>query len=298
MNYKKFFTVIAFLGAVSATQAQVTVYTSNPADSLEYGEQFYAAAANFQNQEEEQGTRSWVVEMPIGNNALTMPKVWKAYREGLYFAGVASVSNFDNTTSWGGGAEIGYLRKYWGFSVTGTYSQGYPDKTSDDQTPFTQLDMMARLFLPGLEFRLLKDGTICRIIPYVEGNWKKAKFVVYDDGTSVTTTETADEWIITTTKTSENLDARPHVWGYAGGLRIEVDPWGSPLFFYATADYGRSQRFTYLRDQWHNQFKASIGIGIRLFNNHGYTKSVRGSKNKYLYEDYGYTRDEVKKHNW
>jgi len=288
--------IIAFLGTVLTSnaeemapeQVQDTIYVSNPAD-IEYSAGMLSSKYNYQKFVEERSTRKWKVEGYVGND-VEPATFWSANREGLYIAAVGAMSNFDNTTSWGGGGEVGYLRKYWGFSVTATVSNGYPDRTSERQSQFTQLDVMGRLYLPGVEFKVSNNGSIMRMIPYVEGSWKKCSDYHTDGQTSVTTQETDEEYIITTTKTTGNLDAKPHVWGFAGGLRIEVDPWGSPLFIYGTVDYGRSQRFTYVRGQWHNQLKVSIGVGFRLFNNHGYNKNNLHRA--------GYTEREVKHYNW
>lgn len=243
-----------------------TVYLRNPAD-VEYSLGMLSSRYNYQAFLEEHGTRKWKVQAWVGNDV--RPTILLSRnREGLYLAPIFNMSIFDNTVSVGGGAEAGYMREYWGLAAGFSYSQGYPDETSDSQSPFRQLDFWAKLFLPGLEFKVDKKGSIFTVTPYIEGNWKKCKFVKNLGETEysyVTETETA--WITNHVKTDGVMDARPHVWGCAAGVRLGYHPWGKIWYIFANGDIGKSQRFTYLRDQWHLQIKVEAGVAFHLYPN-------------------------------
>lgn len=280
----------------SNAQEVPVVYSDNPAD-VEFGKEVYGAVANYQNWQETKGLRRWKVEAPVGNNTQTVPVLWSANREGAYVGVVGAYSHFDGHDCYGGGVEIGYMRRYWGVSITGTLSNGYEDRTSERQKQFTQLDCIGRLYLPGLEFHLGR-GSVLRFNPYVEGNFKKRSDFHTLEANKVEIEETDDEWVTTTTTTYRDLDARPHVFGWAFGARAEVDFWGTPVKLMVNGDWGKSKNFTYVAQQLKNQVKFQVTLGYTIFNNHGYAKAPRGSRNTYIYEDYGYERKEVKRHNW
>jgi len=303
---KKFATaIIIAAGAVmNPVNAQTVVYTANPADSADFGPQVYAAAANFQNMEEEKGLRTWNIELPIGNNTLFYPKLWKANREGLSLEGHAMGYDFDSHTIIGVGGGVVYQREYVGGFVHGNIGFDADEaRTSDhygEKHPQVHVDFGAMTPVIEIPIRFSKNcgPSILGVRGYLAGNFKKVWDYKKDNSVSVTTEETDDEIIITTTKTTGDLDARPHVWGWEAGIRLQLDFNGSPLYLYAQGGFGKSQNFTYSEKQWHNAIKVKVGVGIRIFNGHGFAKAGKGSKNRYLYEDYGYTRDEVKKHNW
>lgn len=300
INMKKLVVLAALFccGVMNSNAQEVpVVYSDNPAD-IEYGKEVYSAVANYQNWQETKGLRRWKVEAPVGNNTQTVPVLWSANREGPYIGAVAIYSRFDNRDCYGAGLEGGYMRRYWGVSITGTLSNGYEARSSERQKQFTQLDCIGRLYLPGLEFKVGAKGSILRVTPYVEGSFKKRSDFHTLEANKVEIEETDDEWVTTTTTTYRDLDARPHVFGGAVGARVEYNPWGSPLKIMLNADWGKSKNFTYVEQQVLDQVKVQFTIGYNIFNNHGYAKSAKGSKNKYLYEDLGYTRKEVKRHNW
>jgi len=273
--------------APEATGDTIFVYTGNPA-AVEYTPAMQGAKYNYRKFVEEKGLRKWKVEAYVGND--TEPVVlWSSNREGAYIAGVGQYSNFDSHDCFGGGLEVGYLRKYFGFSVAATGSNGYEARSSARQREFTQLDVMGRVYSPRLEWHSGKS--VMWVSIYTEVSFKKRKDLQYDQSSSVSYEELSDGGIdIITTVKNGRLDARPHVLGWAVGARLQFDIWGSPLSVFATADLGKSQNFSYMEKQWRGQLKAQIGLSFRLFNSHGYNKPAM--------QKLGYSREEVKRHNW
>lgn len=295
---KKIFATIAIALAVVTSNAQVVVYSDNPADAADYGKQVYSAAANYQNFVEKKSLRTWKVEMPVGNNTQTVPVLWSANREGLSIEGLGMVYDFDGHTIIGAGGGGVYQRKYIGAFLQAAVGFDADEARSSDHygKKHPQVHVDFGVMTPVVEIPI--STSVLGLRGYLAGNFKKVWDYKTDMSSTVTTTETDDEIIITTTKTSGDLDAKPHVWGWEVGLRAQMDFSGSPLYMFAQGGFGKSQNFTYSEKQWHNAIKVKVGIGIRIFNGHGYAKSVKGSKNRYLYEDYGYSRSEVKKWNW
>ncbi|MBR6355268.1 MAG: hypothetical protein IKR92_00295 [Alphaproteobacteria bacterium] len=302
---KKFFaTIIAIAAFGTVSNAQVVVYSSNPADSADFGKQVYGQAAGYQNFFEEKTLRTFKVELPIGNNTVTVPGLWGANREGPSIEAFGMAYDFDGHTIFGAGGGVTYLRKYVGGYANASVGFNADEARTSEHygKKHPQLHVDFGIMSPALETSIRFSKNACPSVlslrAYVGGNFKKVWDYKTDAASTVTTEETEDQIIITTTKKYGDLDAKPHVWGWEAGLRGQLDFGGSPLYLYAQGGFGKSQNFTYSEKQWHNAVKVKIGIGFRIFNGHGYAKSLKGSKNKYLYEDYGYTRKEVKKWNW
>ena len=78
-------------------------------------------------------------------------------------------------------------------------------------------------------------------------------------------------------------------------MRGEYHPKDTPWIITLDCDYGKSKNFTYVAQQILDQVKVTVGVKLILNHGGGYVKAPHGSKNTYLYEDYGYTRNEVKK---
>jgi hypothetical protein len=264
----------------------VVNYILNPTGP-EYESDLLSSKYNYQHFVEEKGLRKWKVEATVGND-VEPAVLWSANREGAYVAAVGQYSYFDDHNCFGGGIELGYLRKNIGFSVAGTLSNGYEAKSSDRHKSFSQLDVIGRLYSPRLETHVGRSVLWASV--YGEFSFKKRKDLQYDTNSSVYYQEIDEGIEIVTRETVGRLDARPHVLGWAAGLRVQYDVWGSPISVFATADYGKSQNFNYKEKQWQNQFKCQIGISVRLFNNHGY--------NKQSLQRLGYSEKEVKRYNW
>lgn len=264
----------------------VVNYILNPAGP-EYERGLLSSKYNYQHFVEEKGLRKWKVEATVGND-VEPAVLWSANREGAYIAAVGQYSFFDEHNCFGGGIELGYLRKNYGFSVAGTLSNGYEAKSSNRHKSFSQLDVIGRLYSPRLETNV--GRSVLWVALYGEFSFKKRKDLQNETSSSVYYNQLDEGIEVVTTETVGRLDARPHVLGWAAGLRIQYDEWGSRLSFFVTADDGKSQNFTYKEKQWRNQFKCQVGISLRLFNNHGY--------NKQSLQRLGYSEKEVKRYNW
>lgn len=291
---------ILFCGAVVANAQEHVVLQSldnmevtHDSTKVEYAPKVYAAVAKYQHDAEEKGLRRWYRQMPVGNNTQTQLKVWEMRREGPDIGIGVTYSRFDGYDLVGPSAEVEYMRRYYGFGLTvaGLFN-GHEDRTSERQKKFIEFNSMLRWYSPVLEFKV---GGILGFRAYLEGSYKKRWDFHTLESSSVEITETDDEWITTTTTTQRNLDARPHVFGWAGGIRAEYHPKDTPWIITLDCDYGKSKNFTYVAQQILDQVKVTVGVKLILNHGGGYVKAPHGSKNTYLYEDYGYTRQEVKK---
>lgn len=295
--------IIALCGTVANVNAQTVVYTSNPADSADFGPQVYAQANNYREFVEKKSLRTWKVEAPIGNNTETVPVLWSANREGLSLEVAGMGYNFDDHFTVGVSGGVVYQRKYIGGYVHAGAAFGADEARTSERygEKFTQYHLDAGVMSPSWETKINFSKNACPSIfsvrIYAGINFKKCKDYKTDVAGSVTTTETDDEIIITTTKKYGDLDARPHVWGWEAGIRFQLDFGGSPAYIFGQAGYGKSQNFTYSEPQLGDAIKVKFGFGWRIFDGHGFAKAGKGSKNRYLYEDYGYSRKEVKRWN-
>lgn len=291
--------IAALCGTVANAQeilkeTKDTVYVSNPAD-IEYSQGMLSSKYNYRKVVEEKGLRRWKVEGYVGND--TEPATfWSANREGLALEAFGMVYDFDGHTIPGIGGGVTYLRKWLGLYANGAMCFNADEARTSDRygEKFTQFQAAGGFLSPALETKVrFSQNASPSILSFRLGlgiTFKKCKDFKYDKSTSVTTEETETEYIITTTKTTGDLDARPHVWGWEALARVQLDFGGSPLYLFGTASYGKSQNFTYSEAQWHNAFRGQIGIGFRIFNGHSYNKeNLRRA---------GYTEREVKRWNW
>jgi hypothetical protein len=272
-----------------AADTTVVVYMVNQGEA-EYSPEIQASKYNYRHFLEEKGLRKWKVEAFVGND-VEPTILWSANREGAFIAAIGQYEYFDSHNCFGGGVEVGYLRKNFGFSIYGTMGNGYEAKSSKRGGSFRETDAGARLYSPVLETNIGRD--ILSLRAYAGANFKKRQDLQYEKNSSVSVEEIeiGEEkgTEITTVVRTSRLDARPHVFGFEIGGRLQYDIWGSPISFFLTADWGKSQNFSYMEKQWHNQFKCQIGISYRLFNSHGY--------NKQSIKKLGYTEREVKRYN-
>jgi hypothetical protein len=301
--------VIAAFGAVMTSNAEEliemapeqvteqtndTIYISNPAD-IEYSQGMLSSKYNYRKVVEEKSLRRWKKEAYLGND-VEPATLWSANREGLSLEANAMLYDFDGHTIFGAGGGLVYQIKWIGAFVNASMGFDADEARTSEHygKKHPQLHVDFGLMTPALEtsIRFSKNDcpSILSLRGYIAGNFKKVWDFKTDAGTTVTTTETDEEYIITTTKTYGDLDAKPHVFGWEAGLRVQLDFGGSPLYIYGQGGYGRSQNFTYSEKQWHPATKIKFGIGIRLFNGHSYNHdNIRRS---------GYTEKEVKRHNW
>lgn len=278
------------VNAEVAADTTIVVYAVNQAE-VEYSPSLQAAKYNYRQFLEEKGLRKWKVQSFVGND-VEPTILWSANREGAFVAGIGQYEYFDSHNCFGGGVEVGYLRKNFGFSVYGVMGNGYEARSSKRHGTFRETDAGARLYSPVLETHVGRD--ILSLRAYAGANFKKRQDLQYEKSSSVSFEEIEvgeDKGIETTTVVrTDRIDARPHVFGWEAGGRVQYDIWGSPLSFFVTADWGKSQNFSYMEKQWHSQFKTQIGISFRIFNSHGY--------NKRAIKKLGYTEKEVKNFNW
>lgn len=201
------------------------------------------------------------VEDYIGNFSYPVHLTWAEHR-GAFF-GIAGVGqNFDGNNSFGGGLTGGYVANHWFGSITGTASNGYPDKTSMRQAQFRQYDAMGRLgWIPDfLQFNNHHDWFAI----YGEFSYKYCRDYQEDGGTYKDVSTDATGTTTTTTTIFNSLDNRASTMGWAGGAMYAHEFWGTPARVYVAVDYGRQQNLTFMRGMWHNRFKVEIGFTLTL----------------------------------
>lgn len=298
---KAIFTIaFAICGAVS-TNAQVVIYTNNLADSVEYDRALYGAVAAANQQAESTGRQCYEVLIPVGNNAEYLAPAWSARWDGLGLEMGAKYLNFDKKSYYGFGFGATYQRKFgMVYADFGLVFDADEAPTSEHYgKKFLQIHGNVGIATPPLieaRFKLAENccSSVLQFRLYGQIGVKKCKD--YKTDRSVNVIETEDEYILQ--YQNGNLDAKPHTVQWEIGERGQLSIGGTPLYLFEKAGWGKGQYFTYSEKQWRNQFNIQVGIGFIINNGHGYTKALKGSKNTYLYEDYGWTREEVKKHNW
>jgi hypothetical protein len=269
---------------VSNVQAQEVevITTNNPAD-VEFSSDLLAKKYNYGHTIEKRGLHKDITEAYLGNDT-EATILRSANNEGFELGAFGVGQYFRGNTSFGGGLQLAYLgRSAIGFGVQFSVSNGYPDKTSANQSQFVQLDANVRLYWQML--RLAKNHL--KIMPFVGLGYRKTKFK--DEtwgGTSVTVEETEDSWIYTTTTRDDEMRADPHTINYEAGLRIE---WAvkrySAIHLFAEASCGPAQNFTFEK-QWGVRFWGQVGFSVLLKRDHSY--------NKEAIKDLGYTVEEVR----
>jgi hypothetical protein len=284
----KFFATIAIAACcavvnhVNAQEVEV-IKTNNPAD-VEFSGSLQAAKYNYGHEIEKKGLHKDVTEAYVGNDS--EPTILRsANNEGFELGAFGVAQYFRGNTSFGGGLQLAYLgRSAIGFGVQFSLSNGYPDKTSANQSQFVQLDANVRLYWQAL--RLANNHF--KLCPFIGLGYRKTKFKDESWGGSSYTTveETEDSWIYTTTTRNDEMRTDPHTINYEAGLRVE---WAiqrySAIHLFAEASCGPAQNFTFDR-QWGVRFWGQIGFNVLLKRDREY--------NHEAIDALGYTVDEVR----
>jgi hypothetical protein len=229
------------------------------------------AALNADTPMDSIGLYNDVVEDFIGNYPVGA-KLKYAQHRGASIGPVGAYQNFDGNNSFGGGIELAYFSNHWGASVTGTVSNGYPDKTSMNQAQFRQYDAMGRLYwLPDfLQF----DNHHLWIAPYAEFSYKYNRDYQEEGGTYKDVAYDNNGKTTTTTTIFNKLDNRASTMGGAIGLYVGYEFWGTPIRVHVAADYGKQQNLTFMRDMWHNRLKVEAGVSFTLRKVHKNKKAM------------------------
>lgn len=287
---KKFFNKViiaaAMCCAVSNVQAQEEVQfvttTGNPAD-VEFSSDLLAKKYNYGHEIEKKGFHKDVTVAYVGND--TVPTILRsANTEGPAFGLYGVGQYYRGNTSIGGGLQLTYLgRSAIGFGVQFSLSNGYPDKTSANQSQFVQLDANVRLYWQAL--RLANNHF--KLCPFIGLGYRKTKFKDESWGASYTTVEeTEDSWIYTTTTRNDEMRTDPHTINYEAGVRVE---WAiqrySAIHLFAEASCGPAQNFTFAK-QWGVRFWGQIGFSVLLKRDNKYNPEATKAL--------GYTVDEVR----
>ncbi len=262
MKKNIFTAIVAAIVVVNVNAQDITSesVSSNPAD-VEYSAKHLGNKWNYEQTVNSKGYYRDVVEDYAGNS--TVPTVIKsAAHRGIFMGVVGEYESFDGKDGFGGGLEMGWLGNHWGFSVTGTCTIGHPDRTSMDQAKFKQWNAMGRLYLMPDFLQFCNHHLI--FAPYGEFSYKYCRDYQEEAGTTVD--KSVDDYgtTTTTTKTLTKLDNRASTMGWAVGLYVGYEIWGTPIRIHASVDYGKQQNLTFVRDMWHNRLKAEVGFSITL----------------------------------
>lgn len=251
------FGVVMNVNAQDITSEQVS---NNPA-AVEYSKEMLGNKWNYEQTVNAKGYYRDVVEDYAGNS--TVPTVLKsAVHRGIFVGLTGEYERFEGHNSLGGGLEGGWFGNHWGFSATGACVEGFQDKTSMDQTKFRQWEANLRLYIFPEFLQFCNHHLFIGV--YGEFSYKYCRDYQEEGGTYQNVAYDNTGKTTTTTTIFNKLDNRASVMGGAAGLYIGYDIWGTPLRIHASADYGRQQNLTFMRDMWHNRLKAEIGISCTL----------------------------------
>ena len=131
-----------------------------------------------------------------------------------------------------------------------------------NQAKFKQWNAMGRIYLMPDFLQFCNHHLV--IAPYGEFSYKYCRDYQEEAGTTVD--KSVDDYGTTTTTTTTltQLDNRASTMGWAVGLYIGYEIWGTPIRVHASVDYGKQQNLTFVRDMWHNRLKAEVGISFTL----------------------------------
>ena len=229
------------------------------------------AALNADTPMDSIGLYNDVVEDFIGNYPVGV-KLKYAQHRGAFVGPVGIYQLFDGNNSFGGGLTGGYVSNHWFMSVTGTISNGYPDKTSMNQAQFRQYDAMGRIgYIPDfLQF----DNHHLWFAIYAEFSYKYCRDYQEEGGTYKDVAVDKTGTTTTTTTIFNKLDNRASTMGGAVGGILAYEFWGTPIRVYIAADYGKQQNLTFMRGMWHDRFKVEMGMHLTIRKVHKNKKAM------------------------